>query len=327
MEILSRYRDGIVRALAAALAEEGPLGTLVRYPVGFSEADGRPGPGVGGKLLRPALACFACEALGREAEAALPLGVALELVHNFSLVHDDIQDGDEVRRGRPSAWTAFGRGQAINAGDALLVAALRTPLAAKRRLSAETLLEAEGALLRATLRMIEGQALDLGMEGALRGGVEAYAEVTRRKTGALFGCALELGTIAADRPDLRDAHRGLGETIGVLFQIQDDVLGIWGNAEKTGKPVGGDLRRHKPSWPLSFALERDPSLVDVLGREPLPVEEVLARLGGLGAWEAAEAEVARLSRDAERSARGLPWSAWARGAFLDLLSFLAVREA
>ena len=324
--ILSRYRDAIARTLTRALEGEGALTRLLRYPMGLEEPDGTPGPGIGGKLLRPALVCFSCEALGGDLKAALPFACGLELVHNFSLVHDDIQDGDELRRGRPTAWKVFGTAQAINVGDGLLVLALRTALEAGGVLPPAAVIAAQEALLSATFRMIEGQVLDLGLEGALDGGVKEYLEMAQKKTGALLGCALELGALAAGRPELARAHYELGETLGLAFQIRDDILGIWGDPKKTGKPAGGDLLRRKRSWPLACALERDPEVRALLSQEPVPVEEVLSRLAALGTREAAEEAAGRYGERARELARGLPWTPQARDMFEELLSFLAERE-
>jgi len=325
--IVTRYRDRIVAALERTIPQDGPLARLLRYPLGLEEPDGTPGPGIGGKLLRPALVCFSCEALGGDIVKALPLACALELVHNFSLVHDDIQDGDELRRGRPTVWKAFGTAQAINSGDGLLVLALKAAVGAQDALSPKAVLAALEALNSATFRMIEGQVLDLGLEGDGSGGVAEYLAMARRKTGALFGAAFELGAIAAGRSELRSKNRKLGETLGLAFQITDDILGIWGKPEQTGKPARSDLVRRKHSWPLAYALERDPGFGKLLSRSPLPVEEALARLAALGAREAAEGEASRLLGKAHELAAGLPWTPWARGAFSELLEFLGKREA
>lgn len=316
-----------MRFLSRALRGEGKLLTLLRYPVGLEEPDGTPGPGIGGKLLRPALVCFSCEALGGEIAAALPLACALELVHNFSLVHDDIQDGDELRRGRPTAWKTFGTAQAINIGDGLLTLALLTALGAEGELPPDTLVTAQKALLSATFRMIEGQVMDLALEGKVQVTVDQYVEVARRKTGALLGCALELGALAAGRPELAPAHYSLGETLGLAFQIVDDVLGIWGNPKVTGKPVGGDLVRGKRSWPVAYALERDPALVELLSQSPVPVKEALKRLSDLGVHEAAEAEARKYRDRAWEAAEKLPWTGEAKGMFGELMGFLVDREA
>jgi len=325
-EMLEKYRELIVARLERALEDEGPLREMFAYHMGLREADGGPGPGIGGKLLRPSLACFSCEALGGEVEAALPLAVSLELVHNFSLIHDDIQDKDELRRGRPTVWKVYGVEQAINAGDGMLVLALRRALDAEALPAARRLAALE-ALLSATYHMIEGQVLDLSLEGKAAG-VERYLEVARKKTGALLGCALELGGIAADAPeDLRLKLRELGEVLGLAFQIRDDWIGIWGDPALTGKPVGGDLLRRKRSFPVAYALERDRSLTELLSRDPLPLKEALARLEAIGAREATEKEARKYTEKAAEIAAGLPWNAWARDAFRELLSFLAEREA
>lgn len=322
MDIVSRYRDEVNRALTAALAADGPLRRLVRYPLGLCEADGRPGPGIGGKLLRPALTCFACEALDGAVEAAVPLAAAVELVHVFSLVHDDIQDGDRLRRGRPAAWVALGLPQAINAGDALLALALRT--VAPAGMPAAAVVSAQRALVEATLAMIEGQALDLSMEGQPVG-VGAYLDMARRKAGALLGGALALGAIAAGRADLVADHRRLGEELGVAFQVRDDWLGLWGEPDRVGKPVGADLARGKRSFPVVWALGRDPSLGELLseGRKA----DALGRMGAVGAHEATAAAAERLLARARKMARALPWQPWAHDAFDELCVGLAVRAA
>jgi len=326
VEILTRYRDEIVAALERALAQDGPLARLLRYPLGLEEPDGTPGPGIGGKLLRPSLVCFSCEALGGDVSAALPLACALELVHNFSLVHDDIQDGDELRRGRPTVWKAFGTAQAINSGDGLLVLALKTAIGVQGALSPKAVLTALEALNSATFRMIEGQALDLGLEGDDSGGVAEYLAMARRKTGALFGAAFELGAIAAGRPELSSENRELGETLGLAFQITDDILGIWGKPEQTGKPARSDLVRRKHSWPVAYALEQDPTLGELLSRSPVPVEKVLERLSTFGVRRAAEEAARRYAREAREKTEALPWTREAKEMFEELLSFLAERE-
>ncbi len=325
-KILEKYRGPIIARLEEALRDGGPLGEMLAYHMGLREANGGRGPGIGGKLLRPSLTCFSCEALGENFERALPFACALELVHNFSLIHDDVQDRDELRRGRPTVWKIFGEEQAINAGDGLYTLALRVALSAHEVLPERSVLEGIEALLDATYRMIEGQVLDISLEGN-KATVAEYLEMARKKTGALLACALELGAIAAGSPELRDRLRTLGEVLGLAFQIRDDWIGIWGDPERTGKPAGSDLLRRKRSFPVVFALERDPGLGELLSRNPLPLEEALARLEATGAKEAAEEEVKRYTAEADRLAVELPWVPWAQIAFGELLSFLSEREA
>ncbi|MFO8033887.1 MAG: polyprenyl synthetase family protein [Candidatus Bipolaricaulota bacterium] len=323
-EALRLYRETILEKLQEAVPNQGRLAPLVRYPLGLADADGGPGPGVGGKLLRPSLACLACEGLGGPPAGVLPLAAALELVHVFSLVHDDIQDGDELRRGRSTAWKVFGTAQAINAGDATLVLALR--MARRAPLEENLLSTALDALLEGTQQMIEGQVLDLELQQ--RGGdTGAYLEMARLKTGALLGCALALGAVAAGRADLAAAHRHTGEELGLAFQIQDDLLGLWGDPESTGKPVGSDLEEGKRTYPIVLALEDDPQLEDVLRVRPMPKEQVLGRLEEMDIRSRCRREV-RCHLDAAGEALDpLPWNEESRRAFAELAEALAVREA
>jgi geranylgeranyl diphosphate synthase type I len=320
MSVLERYRAEIVAALGAVVPDQGILRRLVGYPLGAVETDGGPGPGIGGKLLRPSLVCFGCEALGGEPERALPLAAAIELVHTFSLVHDDIVDGDRVRRGRPTTWVALGEHQAIHAGDGLLALAFRT--AASARLPGDGVARSVSALAAATLAMVEGQALDLELEGKLAG-TKVYLEMAHAKTGALLGCALELGALAAGRPDLALPHREVGEVLGLAFQVRDDWLGLWGDPGEFGKAVGADLARGKRSFPIAWALERDPGL-DALIRDRA-FAEAWDHLADLGAKEATAERAEELLAQAEARAAVLPWPSWAKASFGDLCRGLAAR--
>ena len=322
MERLNRYRGAIAQALAQVVPQNGPLAVLLRYPLGLSESDGSAGPGLGGKLLRPSLCLLACEALGGEVRTALPLAASLELVHVFSLVHDDIQDGDEYRRGRRSSWAVFGVGPALNAGDGLLTLAIKT--AAKAPLPFHLVVQALDRLAEATLRMIEGQTLDLAMEGK-QVGVKDWTEMVRRKTGALFGCALELGAIAAGHPEWGEAHARLGEELGLAFQVQDDALALWGEERKLGKPVGNDLARGKRSYPIVWALERDSSVDTVLQTGQLA--EARKRLTALGAYRASHQAAQHHWNKVQEMARNLPWAPWAHAEFEALLAAVKEREA
>ncbi len=323
-DVLHGYRLSIARALEEATPSDGPLAQLVRYPLGLSDAAGDPGPGIGGKLLRPCLTMLACEALGGDLRSAVPLATALELVHVFSLVHDDIQDGDTVRRGRPTTWRVLGSGQAINAGDALLVLALRT--AQEGPLAIDLSTQAMRALLAATQNMIEGQVLDLDMQKD-GGGTAAYMEMARLKTGALLGCALELGALSAACPEWASQHRRMGEELGLAFQIQDDMLGLWGDPATTGKPVGGDLDEGKRSYPLALAIEADPALDALLQEQPVPRKHMLERLDSMGIRDRCDKEAHERLNAALEYLAALPWKAASRQAFEELVGLLAAREA
>ncbi len=256
--LIARYRPVVEEELREALARPmpGELPAIMRYHLGHAPApDGTPA-GSGGKRVRAALCLLACEAVGRSAAAAAPAAAALELIHGFTLLHDDIADQDELRRGRPTVWKLWGTGQAITAGDAMYALANVTAAGLADRGAAPrdvglVLLE----LNQATLQVCEGQHLDLAYEGRDDLSVAEYLEMVRLKTGALFRASLAVGAISGGgAPEQVSALREFGEHAGVAFQVRDDVLGIWGEGEEVGKPIGSDLRQNKRSLPVIEAL-------------------------------------------------------------------------
>jgi geranylgeranyl diphosphate synthase type I len=256
--LIARYRPIVEGELRRALARPmaGELVPMMRYHLGQAPApDGTPA-GSGGKRVRAALCLLACEAVGGAAAAAAPAAAALELIHGFTLLHDDIADQDELRRGRPTVWKLWGTGQAITAGDTMY--ALANITAADPARGGAPPADAGRMLLalnEATLRVCEGQHLDIAYEGRADITVAEYLEMVRLKTGALFGASLAAGAISGGgAPAQVAALQEFGEQVGVAFQVRDDVLGIWGEEEKTGKPVGSDLRQNKRSLPVIRAL-------------------------------------------------------------------------
>jgi len=260
-----RYREALDARLRSLLTSGLPPGShpeelhrMLRYHLGWEDAQGHPVRTDGGKALRPTLCLLACEAAGGEWSKALPAAAALELVHNFSLVHDDIQDRDSERRHRPTVWWVWGEAQAVNAGDALLALGGLTVLElAAEGIPLERVLEAGRILDRSTLELVEGQALDLSFEERLDVTEDAYLEMIEKKTGALFDCALRLGgLVGADDPAMADALGRGGRLLGVAFQICDDMLGVWGAENRTGKAPAADIRNRKKSLPVVYALAR-----------------------------------------------------------------------
>ncbi|HEY4456420.1 MAG TPA: polyprenyl synthetase family protein [Pseudonocardiaceae bacterium] len=232
------------------------LARMAGFTFGWLDADGTPCAGETGKGLRPALAVLAAEAVGAPAESAVPGAVAVELVHAFSLVHDDIMDGDEKRRHRDTLWKAFGIGGAVLAGDALLALAMDV-LATAAYPRGNTAMN----LLSTTLiELVNGQADDVGFEerpwlGANAVTVEEYLTMVGNKTGALLGCAMGLGALLGGGSlDAVGTLSQLGRDLGVAFQAVDDLLGIWGDPLVTGKPVFNDLRQRKKTLPVVRAL-------------------------------------------------------------------------
>ncbi len=262
-EILRRYRPAIINYLADCLrrwlpSQQGLLRRMIRYHLGFESSSGQPAGGPEGKLLRPTLLLFSCEAVGGKWRRALPAAGALELVHDFSLVHDDIQDQDAQRHHRPTLWSLWGVAQAINAGDALqALAGLALGDLAEQGIPASQLTEAQAILARATLKLIEGQVQDLDFEGHLELKPAGYLEMIAGKTGALFQVAFQMGALLGRaEPETIAALAAGGRHLGLAFQIRDDILGLWGAEDQTGKAGVSDLARHKLTLPLIYALER-----------------------------------------------------------------------
>jgi geranylgeranyl diphosphate synthase type I len=250
--VLDRMRLLTVPALRAAVDRLEPsIARVAAYHLGWVDADGNAMAGNGGKAIRPALAVLSAEAVAVSPEVALPGAVAVELVHNFSLLHDDLMDGDEERRHRPTSWKVFGPAMAILAGDALLALAEDVLLEAPD----ETGPRAARHLTEATDRLITGQAEDLSFEGRLDVSVGECMAMVGNKTGALLACSASIGAVLAGAPaESVEALSGYGYHLGLAFQAVDDLLGIWGQPEVTGKPAWSDLRQRKKSVPVAYAL-------------------------------------------------------------------------
>lgn len=228
------------------------LRTPAEYHFGWVEVDGTPTSGSGGKGVRPALAVLGAEAVGADAAVAAPGAVALELIHNFSLIHDDIMDGDRTRRHRRTVWDVYGVGDAILVGDALHTLAFQvlldefTPehLAATHRLGL-----AVGAI-------ITGQAQDTALDRATDATLAGCLVMAGNKTGALLAQSVAMGAVLGGADgETADALERYGAELGLSFQAIDDVLGIWGDPQTTGKPVGNDLRMRKKSMPVAMAFD------------------------------------------------------------------------
>ncbi len=255
---------------------DSPLYNLLRYHLGWVDPKGNPVEADRGKALRPTLCLLACEAVGGRPWQALPAAAALELLHNFTLIHDDVQDEDLERRHRPTVWAIWGKPQAINAGDAMhTLAALTILKLGERGISTQKTLKAIQILEESCLRVIEGQYLDLSFEYKLDTRVEAYLEMVERKTASLFEAAVWIGALLGTEDErLIAGLRGYGRELGLAFQIRDDILGIWGGEEKTGKRAASDIRRRKKTLPVVYALERSERLRQLYQKEELQAKEV-----------------------------------------------------
>ena len=253
LDTLARGRDLVEPSLRHAVARLDDHSRLVAsYHLGWCDEQGRPTSTGGGKAIRPGLALLVGEAVTGTPEPAVPGGVAVELVHNFSLIHDDLMDRDTQRRHRRTVWAIWGDATAILVGDALA------------SLADEVLAECDSphahragrALAVGTREMIRGQVLDIAFEQRDEVGLEECLDRAAGKTSSLLGVAAQLGAILGGADDeTSEAFRRYGWELGLAFQLVDDLLGIWGAPERTGKPVFSDLLAHKKTLPVVWSLE------------------------------------------------------------------------
>lgn len=250
-EILDWGRAAVDPALRAAVGElPASMRHIAGYHLGWWDQHGDPAGSGGGKAIRPTLALLAAQAAGGDVESALPAAVAVELVHNFSLLHDDVMDRDAIRRGRPTVWAVFGSADAILAGDALLALAFDVLAAGGRAVA-----EGVQMLSAAVLSLVDGQQADLDFEAREQVDVAECVTMAGKKTAALLGCATALGATVTGAPPEQVTHlRGFAESLGLAFQHVDDLLGIWGDPAVTGKPAHADLYRRKKTLPVVAAL-------------------------------------------------------------------------
>jgi geranylgeranyl diphosphate synthase type I len=237
------------------------LRRMAGFSFGWCDLEGTPnaGAGMSGKGVRQALAVLSAEAAGGSADTAMPGAVAVELVHAFSLVHDDIMDGDETRRHRVTLWKAYGTGPAVLTGDALFALAVQT-MASVRGNHATTAMD---HLTAALTDLVCGQAEDIDFEtrhwtGPEAVGVDEYRAMVDHKTGSLISCATTIGAVLAGAsPPALHALALTGRHLGRVFQAVDDLLEIWGDPSVAGKPVFNDLRRGKKTLPVLAAIASD----------------------------------------------------------------------
>jgi len=280
--LLDRYGQRIEAELRRAFEGRDLVHySLMRYHLGWEDRDGRPDEARHGKLLRPLLCVASCESVGGDAEMAFPLATAVELLHNFSLIHDDIEDRSPQRHGRDAVWKVWGIAQALNAGDGMFALA-HVVLEGLSRVGVDSqpVLAASRLLDRASLRLCEGQYLDLAFEQRLDVSCADYLTMVSGKTAALMAAAAGSGALVGEAPPgAVSAFEQFGEKLGFAFQIRDDVLGIWGESRDTGKPTGEDIRARKKSFPVVCAMEsatgRDrEELRAIYGKERLNEKDV-----------------------------------------------------
>lgn len=337
--MFDRYRPCLEAAMARAVPplEQHAVNTLLRYHLGWSDRNGAPSPAptAQGKALRPTLCMFACDAFQGELGQAAPAAAALELTHNFSLVHDDIQDQGAERRHQPTVWAVWGPGRALVAGDAMQSLGDAAALPPDDAIPVATALRVSGLLTDSYLEMIEGQCRDLQFEARDRISADEYLDMIALKTGALIRSSLVIGaTIATGAAADLDGVARFGQAIGRLFQIRDDYLGIWGDAAVTGKSTDSDIVQRKKSYPIVYAFQkaagtRRAELRRLYAQETLAdsdVDQVMEILDDLGAARQTNALIETTADAGRQALAALELPPWATADADNLIDFMAYRS-
>jgi len=247
----------------ARLDEERMRGfyEMLTYHMGWT------GEGAGkeaaGKRIRPLMVLLSAASCGADFKSALPAAAAVELVHNFSLVHDDVQDNSEKRRGRPTTWTKWGVPMAINVGDALFVMSNQAMLDLTKNYPAGTVMRAASILHDTCLDLTRGQFLDMSYEGRQDLTIEDYFPMIGGKTSALISACAYIGSLLGGADEsAQESYRQFGHHLGLAFQVQDDILGVWGDESVTGKSAASDLVEGKNSLPILYGLGKQSAFAD-----------------------------------------------------------------
>lgn len=284
------------------------LHDMITYHMGWT-GEGA-GTGARGKRLRPLILLLTCAAAGGDWTAAVPAAAAVELLHNFSLVHDDIEDKSELRRGRRTAWSLWGTPQAINMGDALFSIAHLSLFDLAVSHSPAVTLEAAITLQKTCLKLTQGQYLDMAFESQSTVSLETYWKMIGGKTAALLAACCDLGALCASTEyhannPMKRHFRLFGEKLGLAFQAQDDILGIWGNSSQTGKSTSTDLIERKKSLPILYGLHKNGPFAKrwVSDFSPDDIPQLAQMLEGEGALHYSEKITAELTAEANEALR------------------------
>jgi len=228
-----------------------------------------------GKRIRPLLVLLSVSAAGGDWKKAVSAAAAIELIHNFSLIHDDIQDNSELRRGRVTIWKLWGVPQAINTGDMMFTLAQTAILRLKETTSLSTTVKASQILQESCLQLTQGQYLDMSYESQDTMEIESYWKMIEGKTAALLAASTEIGSLCGNADDkTRKSYRDFGFNLGLAFQTQDDLLGIWGDTLVTGKSAESDLITGKKTLPILFGLEKRGNFYRGWKNQGLSIEEI-----------------------------------------------------
>ncbi len=276
------------------------LSTILVYHMGWDGIDQK--PEARGKRIRPLLLLLCASATGADWKDALPAAAGIELLHNFSLVHDDIQDKSDLRRGRETVWKIWGIEQAINVGDTLFVLAHQSVLRLAETISLQVCIQAMNIFDAACLALTQGQFLDISYEKRSDLSMEDYWPMVAGKTAALLSSCTEIGALIGQvEPEKRHLYKNFGRDLGLAFQVQDDLLGIWGDSVFTGKSAESDLVSGKNSLPVLFGLEMNGPFARRWSQgniQPAEVEDLANQLEAEGAREFTQVKAQELTDQA-----------------------------
>jgi len=266
---------------------------MMHYHLGWVDENLRTVHIAAGKRIRPLLCLLVTSAAGGQWQQGIPGGAAIELIHNFSLIHDDIQDASITRRGRPTMWKIWGANQAINSGDAMFsLSHIALSRMLERNVSADTVVHALRRLDETCVALTMGQYLDMSFESRSEVTVEEYLEMIEGKTAALVAYSAELGAnVAEQRSDIVEHYSEFGRDLGLAFQVRDDILGIWGDETVIGKSSASDIVTRKKSLPVLFGLAESAELRELYRSDESGdefVKQVVDLLDAVGARQVAE---------------------------------------
>ena len=287
--------------MQAVLAMDAPRHHLyygmMHYHLGWLGADLEPAASKVGKRVRPLVCLLVCAAAGGEWSQALPAAAAIELLHNFSLIHDDIEDNSPTRRGRDTVWTLWGVPQAINTGDSMFASAFDALARLfDRGVSAEATVRALRTFTEACIQLTKGQQLDMWFETQSEVSMDQYSQMIAGKTAALLSASTEIGAIVAGAGSERQRNYAkFGRNVGMAFQVYDDILGIWGNEEALGKSTASDILTRKKTFPVLYGLARSPALCELYAQPEMDLDRAVALLDQTGARAYTQAAAQRYS--------------------------------
>ncbi len=331
--VFERYHAQIDEEIRSIINErKSGMYSMLRYHFGWVDNHNQEQKQSNGKAVRPTLCLMACEAAGGDYRLALPAAAGIEMVHNYSLIHDDIQDNDSERHHQPTVWRVWGKAQAINAGSAMRMLAA---VALRRlRVSPDKQVHIQSLVDEATISLIEGQFLDISFEEKPDVSIADYIEMIGCKTAALITCAIESGAELGteNRKTIASFHE-FGWNLGMAFQTRDDILGIWGKQAETGKPSGNDIRRRKKTLPVIYALQKTPaSARDNLLRfyadaniDENTVQMIIGILENSGAYEYAQAITEQYIEKAVAILDDLPIVSSLKADLNEIITFLKTR--